>query len=286
MTFYVVNVLRNHRSGYSWRHSVPAGYGPSALGVALFFVSGIGDGIWHTLFGIERDIEAVFSPTHLGLIVGMFLMAGGPRRAAMRRPGPLPRDWRAWLPTILSLTTTLALLTLFTQFAHPYVNNLAALTPNDPSETPVDPYFTEGMGLLGILLEMGLLMGLVLQAVRRWTLPIGALTIALTVDALLLSFMSDLYWVIPAGLAAGLLGDLLLWWLRPSVAQPLKLRLFAFLLPAGYYACYFLALAMTQGIAWRIHLWLGAIFSAGAVGLALTYLIKPANVPEASVAGD
>jgi hypothetical protein len=53
------------------------------------------------------------------------------------------------------------------------------------------------------------------------------------------------------------------------------LHLFAFAMPAVYYLCYFLNLAIFQGIQWSIHLWLGSVFMAGIVGLLLSYLVVP-----------
>src|SRR5206468_4254219 len=54
------------RRSRPFRTGVPVGYGLGLVGVAIFFLSGIGDGIWHTIFGIERNLEAALSPTHVG----------------------------------------------------------------------------------------------------------------------------------------------------------------------------------------------------------------------------
>jgi hypothetical protein len=41
---------------------------------------------------------------------------------------------------------------------------------------------------------------------------------------------------------------------------------------------------VTQGIAWSIHLWLGAIALAGATGLLLTFPLAPASTAGAGPA--
>src|SRR5262249_50761660 len=46
-------LVRNHARGHGWREAVPAGYGLSLLGALVFAVGGVGDLIWHTVFGIE-----------------------------------------------------------------------------------------------------------------------------------------------------------------------------------------------------------------------------------------
>src|ERR1700731_2646349 len=60
------NVVQKH---YPMRRSLPAGYGLSLVGVIAFSVGGGLDLIWHTLFGIEEDVQALLSPTHILLAV-------------------------------------------------------------------------------------------------------------------------------------------------------------------------------------------------------------------------
>ena len=48
-----------------WAEAIPDGYGLSLLGALVFLFGGIGDMLWHEIFGIEDNIEALTSPTHL-----------------------------------------------------------------------------------------------------------------------------------------------------------------------------------------------------------------------------
>ncbi len=67
---------------------------------------------------------------------------------------------------------------------------------------------------------------------------------------------------------AGLLADILAAWLRPySTAGRPRFYAFAFSVPVMVFGLYFAALALTAGIAWTLHLWLGAIVSSGFIGL-------------------
>jgi hypothetical protein len=77
-----------------------------------------------------------------------------------------------------------------------------------------------------------------------------------------------------AGLA-GLLVDVLYARLRPTATTPTAWRLFAFALSATFYLCHFLALMLTEGLAWSIHLWVGSITLAGIAGWLLSYLLLP-----------
>lgn len=75
--FYAVAWLRNILKGYHWRRALPIGYGLSLVGVVIFLFGGFADGIWHTISGIEADIEALLSPTHLVLFAGGIPIMGG-----------------------------------------------------------------------------------------------------------------------------------------------------------------------------------------------------------------
>src|SRR6266508_5887602 len=75
-------VWTRRRAGGTWRASVPAGYGLGLAGLAVFVLSGLGDLSWHLAFGIEQDIAALLSPTHLGLFTGGFLISTTALRSA------------------------------------------------------------------------------------------------------------------------------------------------------------------------------------------------------------
>src|SRR5579872_2697386 len=111
---------RNVLKGFPWQRSLPVDYGLSFLGVVVFGLGGLLDLVWHTLFGIEEDIQALLSPTHLVLATSAALILTGPLRSAasrLRRSDP-PR-WLSHGPLILSVLATLTLVCFFTQYAHP-----------------------------------------------------------------------------------------------------------------------------------------------------------------------
>jgi WD40 repeat protein len=128
----------------------------------------------------------------------------------------------------------------------------------------------EALGVAGVVIQAALLAGLVLLLVRRWRLPFGACTAVFGLSAVLLSFQNDTFQFIPSATLAGLVADALLWRLGSS-----RLRLVAFIVPAVYFATYFAALALTDGMGWPIHLWAGSVVLAGVSGYLLTLLPRP-----------
>ena len=144
---------------------------------------------------------------------------------------------------------------------------------------PVNSFFSQSLGIISILFQAALLMGLVLFLLRRWLLPFGSMTLIFTLSSVAISFINDQQIFIPAAFAAGIIADGLLWWLKPSSKRPLEFRIFAFAAPVVYYSLYFLVIQLTGGIGWTIHLWMGSIFLAGAIGVLLSYLLIPPLLP-------
>src|SRR6478736_3688633 len=70
----------------------------------------IGALIWHSLYGIERDIPAITSPTHMLIILGILLVVAGPLRSAYTRPAAEVRGL-AQLPMILSVLLMYTMIT-------------------------------------------------------------------------------------------------------------------------------------------------------------------------------
>ena len=132
---------------------------------------------------------------------------------------------------------------------------------------------TNALGIASFIIQAALLVGCILWLVRRWRLSFGALTLVITLNGLLLSLLGDQYTLLPALFVAGLVADLLYWWLNPGVEQPVRFALFATCVPLVWSALYFLTIFLTQGIGWSFPLWTGAIVMAGLTGLAVNFLV-------------
>jgi hypothetical protein len=139
----------------------------------------------------------------------------------------------------------------------------------------VDPQMSTALGIASILLQAALLIGVLLLLLWRWTPPPGVATLIFTLSAVLISFMHDEFRLIPVAILGGVAADILIFLLRPAPDRVRSLRLMAFAVPAVYFLLYFLTLALTSGVAWVIHLWLGAPVMAGVLGVFLSYLLVP-----------
>jgi hypothetical protein len=268
-----------------WRRErvvAPVGYGLGLIGVVIFLVSGIADGIWHTVFGIERDVEAALSPTHIGLFVGALLVFTTPLRAAWSsdRLGVAP-SLKALLPALLSLTFA----TVLTSFLFFYVSAF-----RDPSSTrPFEQWagqfaggfpslsYTRQLGLASVLVTNLLLIAPVLLLLRRWHPPFGSATLPFTAVAVLTTATQEFAHaeLVAAAAVGGLVAD---WSIARWSGGPGRVgvhRLVAVVTPLALWTSYFLALQLRDGIAWTAELWTGSIVFAGLAGLVLSVLMVP-----------
>jgi hypothetical protein len=262
--FLFFNFARYLVAGRSWQRALPAGYLLSLAGSILFAFGGVFDLVWHQLFGLEVNLEALLSPSHLFLATCGFLIITGPLRAVW--PRLLSGETRRWSnlgPLVLSLASVLALLGFFTEFAHPFY------------ETFGSRYSGQALGVSAILIQTALMMGVILLPLRHGPLPFGSFTAVIFLGSAPVAVLRDRYELLPVALLAGIAADLLATTLQPSAARRPRLYLFAGAVPALFYAFYYLAIDITTGLAWRIHLWLGSIVLAAIVGLFLSFLVAP-----------
>jgi hypothetical protein len=278
-----LTALRNRARGYRGRNLFPAAYQLPLLGVPVFFLGGIGDLIWHTIFGIEDRIDAVTSPTHLVIGFGVLLVMSGPIRSALGARGEL-RSLREYLPLLFALATWLEFIHLGTAYAFDPSAARIDAPPNGVLYSP--DYFTNatlvlyktGSGVVVVMLQSAILMIFTLWLVSRFALPRGAITLlfllgngmiaaALTNDTPLLAT----YLVM--SLAAGIVADAIVARLRPSPSRLVALRMFGLIVPVVYYGTYFAVTIATGGTWWDGNLMLGTLVWSGCVGVGLSLLV-------------
>lgn len=194
-----------------------------------------------------------------------------------------------FMPTLLSLSLTVAVVAFFFQFMSTFTNAglydslwngfIAGLS----GEFEYD-YFSQAVGIGGLLVTNLILLAPVLLMLRRWDPPVGAVTFLFGVVALVmgaqLAFQS---WVpIVVAVIAGVVGDLLIARLHPSPANPTAFRAVAVAIPAVMWLLYFGSIASTAGIGWTPDLWAGAIVIAALSGWGLSVMMLPSPAPAAA----
>lgn len=247
-----------------------------AAGLALFIVGAVGDFAWHEIFGIEVDLEALLSPTHLALMVGGLLMVSGPVRSAWKRAAERAPSFRTFAPTLVCLTLLAALASFFLMYLSAFnaiwsMGTAAARVTGEAGET------LEVAGIAAILVTNALLLGSTLLVLRRWTPPFGTFTFLFGVVALMTSGLNafDSAPLIVPAVVAGAVADYL--------ARRTSVRVLACVVPLVLWLCWFGVYELAWGLGWATELWTGSVILSVVSGLGLSVLVFPPSTARADV---
>jgi hypothetical protein len=271
-------VIRGQDRGLRGLAGVPAGYGLGLAGLAVFAIGGAGDFTWHAVFGIEQDLDALFSPTHLVLMVGMALIVTSPLRAAWHAGDDRDASRLArFLPALLSLTLLVSLIAFFFMYLSAFTDLSPTHSPQDRANQELDPYWLQLSGITSALVTNLVLVVPVLHLLRRWHPPVGSVTILFTTVAVLVNGIAGfatVLTVVPA-VVAGVAGDVLVARLRPSPARPAAYRAFGAVLPLIFWIGYYATLGVAHGLTWSLEMWTGMIVYNTLAGLLVAQLFLP-----------
>ncbi len=234
---------------------------PAILGgLLLFGAAGVGDMVWHQIFGIEVDVEALISPSHLLLMIAGLVLLGGSLRGVWRTSAAA-QSMREFFPTLLIYTLIVALIAFFTMYLSAF--RLSELVPS-PGE------MNEVYGMASIFWTNILLIGAALLLVRRWTTPAGTFTFLFGVVAIATTGLRAFEHA-PLALAAvagGVTLDVL-------VRRGASVRTISATVPAVMWSSFLAVYHAVYGVGWSPELWSGAIVLSVLLGLALGLLVFP-----------
>jgi hypothetical protein len=266
---------RELRAGRRGAAAVPVGYALGVLGLPLFALAGMGDYLWHSIFGIEQNLKILFSPTHLVLITSMILIVTSPLRAAWSTADG-PATLRRLLPAVLALAFATTLVLLFLQYA-----NALVWSPQWMIHTlsePRDPAARADVLVASIAVTNVVLLAPMLLLARRWRVPVGAATILFTIVAGLCAAITAFAYpsIIVTLLAAGVGVDVLVGWLRPRPEARSATLAFAAAAPLLIWAVYFAVAAVQVGhLPNVVEYWTGIPVVAALLGLLVAVLMAP-----------
>jgi len=260
--------------GGSVRAGVPTGYRLGLSGVVIFGIGGVLDLVWHELLGIEVNIDALLSPTHMVLLVGAMLIVTTPIRSSWHRPTTRDSKW-SWVAPAIVATGLSALLAQFFLFYASGWQEPAFRFRWEPGDD-----FLVAFSVLSLTASTVIFMVAALLILQRWAPPFGAFAAVLGIIGLGLQGLhgfeqpGDLGGAVVAGLAL----DFLAFRLRPSPETPSLFRAWAFLAPIVVWTAHALYLALIGEFGWPPVLG-GAILLQGLVGVALSAIAVPPRLP-------
>ncbi len=236
-------------------------------GFFLFVAGAIGDGIWHEVFGIEVNLETLLSPTHLALMIGGICMGSGPLRFAIRDPNEKAASFTSFLPTILSLTVQVGVVTFFTLYVSAFP--FGALGNRGAASNDFEASFAIG----AVLISTALMLGPTLAVVRRWQPPMGTFTLmyGLVVAATAGTLAFRYPWHIITGLVGGFAADV---FARHDSRRAAVFRV-GLITPLAMWSTWMLVIKWTNWMTWTPEIWSGTLILAMFEGFALALLAAP-----------
>jgi hypothetical protein len=269
--------------------AIPVGYAPTIVALAAFAIGGVADLTWHQVFGIEQNIDILFSPTHLILIASMLVIVTTPIRSAWANASlPPAPGLRLLLPVVLSMAFATTLVLLFLQYAN-------ALTYSSPgvvrSLSTGHNQSTEGFVAAVAVTNVVLALPLLTLA-RRWRLPVGTATIVYLAVCVLSCAVTGLRNVplIVGVMVAAVCVDILAVLLRPGPDSLARFRSFGGFAALLTWTIYIVtAYATSAGVrviddgggqaSAKPELYIGVAIVQALVGVLLAVLLIPSGTP-------
>jgi hypothetical protein len=245
--------------GYRWSLALPRGYMASLVACGVLGAAVIADAYYQLAFGSGQGLEVLLRPTHLVELGAGAVIVAAPLQAALKRGDP-----RAELPALVSASLLVAAIAFATQFLSPVVDLWPAAGANAPA-APVG-WWSEHLGAGSIVLEASLLAASVLVVVRSFEVRLGSLTLVCGIQGLLLAILKTHWWLVPAPLAAGIIADVSLGFLKPSRGRPREAWALGSLTATTFALAYLLLLEAGGGLAWDAQLSIGVVLLSGAAG--------------------
>lgn len=277
----------------SFREAIPAGYGPSVVGLALMAAGGVGDMLWHILFGIEQALSAALSPTHLLLFFAGSLAFLGPVRALAARGGGASLGEE--LPALLGFVYFLTGAGFLTEWTMRIVAG-ASLAPGlrfahaDPALLSELAFYLLAYGILTFVVRGMLLAGVALYVGRTFPVHPGALTLVFGLSAGFTTLMragaDPLALTLSPAICAGLIADLTIALLQPGRGPLWRLQVLGFIVPCTFVAVNLAVVgSLFGGYWWEVHVVAGSAVLAGFCGLLIASLMQPQAAAPASPSG-
>ncbi|MEO9044929.1 MAG: hypothetical protein ABI352_07910 [Candidatus Dormibacter sp.] len=282
------SVWRRRVTGGSWREAVPPGYLPAAAGVVIFLVSGTGDVTWHLIFGIERSIGALLSPTHLGLFAGGLLIITAPLRAAWTDPDRTEAARFSDLLPAIGSATLAGCLTIFILQEYAQLRENAFVTVNTALGIsfirPITDFafnLNVEAGIAAFMMDSFTLFVPMLLLARRFrvTAPMAATVMGVQIVLLqALQGFND-----PGLLALGLVGTAMVCvavaMIRPAPSRRAALLIFAGIAPPLFWGVFLLGVGLhDHGLGWKPELWGGGLAWSALSVLGVAWALTAAPV--------
>jgi hypothetical protein len=274
-TFYLA-YRRRQLAPEWWRDGWPVGYRLGAVGTVLFLLAAGGDMAWHQLLGVEANLAAGMSPSHLGLATGATLLLSSPLRSWWAQGA---EGGRRAVTGIAGLVLATVIVSIFVGFALAFFP-AQALQPYHQHALTLGEAQTAALGAASYLVTTALILVPLLLVHRRRPTPgvVTALVGAVSAFSLISRELPTAQTVGAIGALVGaVLADVVLLRLDKvrGMAARLRLPIAAAVVPALVWSGHMVGLQIGGGVRWPVELWAGIIVLTTALSATIGGLAAP-----------
>lgn len=273
-SWILLMIHRRRPQADSLRTAIPTGYEVAAAGVVVFAIGFNGDAIWHTVFGLESDIDALLSPTHLLMAIALVAIASTPFRTREPTVQPTWRTERLRIVSLMLTTMVIGFFLLYLWIPAFAIGSNGYAQWLDGFGAP--PFMTE-VSQIAVLASTFVITALILVpalVVNRSTPPPAGAALALILGpAVAVTAIRE--FSNPESLLAFLMAATAGEVITQRVTNPRRraILLGAFL-PAVLWTTYWITFIAVHGLAWEIELYTGQVVSTALAGVGIAALIS------------
>ncbi len=272
------------------------------IGLLTLGIGGPTDFAWHSAYGFEVGVDAIYSPPHLALFFGGLLVTTTGIRSMWAKQD-ISLDLTRAAPVLVSSILFIGVAGFITMYLSAFMTNVtptsdfvadyqahfkddftdqsislnAGLTGYGDDQWPYY-YYAASHGMASMIVTTLVLIGPILLLLRRWALPFGAVTLIYIGYGLLVNIMTeyrDIVLIIPL-IVTGLVID----GIQNRFASPDRLSLGGIravgpVAALALWVSYYGVLALDKGIGWEPTLWVGALIVGTMTGFACAFLVAP-----------
>jgi hypothetical protein len=285
--------------------AIPVGYGVAIIGLLTLALGGPTDFIWHSAYGFEVGVDAIYSPPHLLLFFGGLLVSSTGIRS-MWAKRDIVLDFKGSLPALFSTILFIGVAGFITMYLSTFMTNVTPTSDfvADYQQNFKDPYddqtislnagltgygddlwpyyyYSASHGIASMIVTTLVLFGPMLLNLRRWRLPFGFSTLVFTGFGLLVNIMTeyrDIVLIIPL-ILTGITFDLLQRRLAGERADGRLtlggIRTIGPIAGLVLWCSYYGVLALHKGIGWEPTLWVGALMVGVMTAFGAAFLVAP-----------
>ncbi|MDA0162392.1 hypothetical protein OM076_19120 [Solirubrobacter ginsenosidimutans] len=284
---------------------IPVGYGVAILGLITLAIGGPTDFIWHSAYGFEVGVDAIYSPPHLALFFGGLLLCSTGIRSMWAKQD-IALDFKRFLPVSVSTTLFIGVAGFITMYLSAFMTNVTPTSDfvhdyqthfkDDFSDQTISLnggltgygddqwpyyYYSASHGMASMIITTLVLFGPILLNMRRWRVPFGATTMIFTGYGLLVNIMTeyrDIVLIIPlivTGLAIDVMARRLGGAREDGRVSLGGIRTIGPVAALILWVTYYAVLALDKGIGWEPTLWVGALIIGTMTGFAVAFLVAP-----------